>query len=441
VLAVPTGSIASHLDEVALVGNGRSHGGICLMRTSAQARLAPLQNRNFRLYAIGQLVSLAGTFMHTAGEAWLVIELGGNGTQLGLVLMFQFLPILALGPIGGAIADRCDRQRVYAITQAVGALLALLLGVLTATGVVTIWMCAVVAVLFGCNAAVDQPVRQGLVHDVAGGEHFPAAAALSMTVLNLGGFFGPAIAAVVIATLGVAACFFLNAVSFAAVLLALVCMRLETTSSPTADASADGGVAAGLRYVGQHRELLGPVLVLFIFGLVWQEEVLIPLLAKDGFDSNATLFGVFASAMAGGAVLGGIVTTSGRVPSRSSVTRAAWVFVFGAATVAASPVPAAAVPMLALTGGGAIVLVVQLNTMLQVNVAPEYRGRVMALYVVCMYGTRPLGAPLVGWLASSAGPRIAMALPPLVVGLIAIPTWKVLFRPVGEPAGALEALA
>jgi predicted MFS family arabinose efflux permease len=282
-------------------------------------------------------------------------------------------------------------------------------------------------------------VRQGLVHDIVGDERLQAAVGLSMTVMSMGGAVGPAAAALVIGTLGVGACFLLNAATFTAVLAAMLLMRtgeLQVRETPAARQPRQ--VRAGLRYVASHPDLAAPVVLLFLFGLAWQEEVLLPLLARYTFDSSASLFGVLATTVAIGAVAGGVVTTSGRPPSERVIVRSALAFAASVVGVALAPIAAVAVVLLLVTGAAAVILVVQLNSILQLRVASEYRGRVMALYVLCMYGTRPLGAPVLGWIGSTTSPRVALLVAPALVTSVGLPIWSWL-----QPRGSasLEPLA
>jgi MFS family permease len=383
------------------------------------------RHRNFRLYALSQLISLAGTFMQAVAEAWLVLKLGGSGTVLGLVVALEFLPILLFAGYGGVLADRFDRRRLYLSTQSVGAALALLLGILTVTHVVQIWMVAVIALGIGCNAAVDQPCRQGLIYDTVGPDDIGRAAGISLTLLNVSAAAGNALAAAAIRFVGVGGCFFINAASFAFVIVALLLMRKSELYRSEPVPKARGRFRSALAHVRAHRELLAPLILLLVFAIVWQEEILLPLLARITFHGSASLFAFMAASLAAGAVAGGIYVAAAGAPADRRIALSGLLFSVTALAVAVSPA-LLTICLLFLLGAFAIVLVVQLNSTLQVEVASEFRGRVMALYVVCMYGTRPLGAPIIGLLSARSTPRlgfVAVAAAMLVVGM---PAWNYL---------------
>ena len=186
-----------------------------------------LRSRNYRLYFFGQIVSVSGTWMQGVAQAWLVLQLTGSGTALGLTTGLQFLPMLLGGPWAGVLADRVDKRRLLLATQSVAALLAIVLGVLTATGVVTLWMVLVLAFAFGCVVAIDNPARQSFLLEMVGVDDVPNAVTLNSVVINAARGIGPAIGGLLIAGVGIAACFLLNGLSYIAVLVALAMMRSD----------------------------------------------------------------------------------------------------------------------------------------------------------------------------------------------------------------------
>src|SRR3954470_17557210 len=330
-----------------------------------------LSNRNYRLYFIGQLVSLAGTFMQTVAQAWLGLKLTNSGTALGIVTTLQYLPILLFGGMAGVILDRVDRRRVYMWTQTFAGLEALVLGVLTVTGLVELWMVYVLAFVLGVITAVDQPVRGTMVLDLVGTDDLSNAISLNMAMGNAGRAVGPAIAGLTIAALGVGVCFLLNAASFVAVLIALAMMRPEEMHPAELQPRRRGQFRDGLAYVGRTPELRALlVMAALVFGIAWEFDVVLPLVAKFTFDGDASTFGIISAAVGVGAIVGALAmarssSTSGRMLVATSTA-------FAVALIAAAVAPNldTEIPALALVGGSGIALVAVANTRLQLRAAP-----------------------------------------------------------------------
>jgi MFS family permease len=387
-----------------------------------------LANRNYRLYFIGQLVSLAGTFMQTVAQAWLVLKLTDSGIALGLVTTLQYLPILVFGGMAGVLLDRVDRRRVYMWTQTLAGLEALVLGVLTVTGVVELWMVYVLAFVLGVITAVDQPVRGTMVLDLVGPEDLSNAISLNMAMGNSGRAVGPAIAGLTIAALGVGVCFLLNAASFVAVLIALAMMRPEEMHPAELQPRQRGQFREGLAYVGRTPELRALlVMAALVFGIAWEFDVVLPLVAKFTFHGDAATYGVISAAVGVGAIAGALTTA--RSSSTSTRMLVATSVAFAVTLTAAAVAPNLATEMLALAlvGGSGIAFIAVANTRLQLSAAPAMRGRVMALWSTAVIGTRPLGGPLTGFVGEHAGPRWALALGAGTI-VLALPLWWLLGR-------------
>ncbi len=370
-----------------------------------------LRAHNYRRYVFGQTVSLTGTWMQRVAQAWLVLELGGSGTDVGVVTALQFVPLLVRGAWGGVVVDRVDRRRLLVGTQSAAAVLALVLGALTAAGTVRLWMVMALAVGLGMVQVLDSPARQILVMEMVGAEQISNAVTLNSVVVNTARMLGPALAGVLIATVGIAVCFVLNAGSYVAAGVAFAVMRPGELQSPPTVPRRRGQLREGLAYVWSTPGLRAPLLLMAVVGtLAYEFQVVLPLMARFVFDGGAGTYGAMSSCMGLGAVVAGLLL-AGRPRSgyRSLVGTA---FVFGFVILLAAAAPTLALELVALVGVGAasIAFLALANTTLQLSAAPEMRGRVMALWSIAFLGTTPLGGPLVGWVSEHLGPRVGLAL-------------------------------
>ncbi|GAA2244112.1 MULTISPECIES: MFS transporter [Kitasatospora] len=389
---------------------------------------AALRVPNFRLYFAGQSVSLIGTWMQAVAQSWLVLELTGSGTVLGLVVAAQFLPVLVGGPYGGLIADRADKRLLLMVTQATLASLALLLGLLTVTHTVRLWMVALLAVALGTVNAVDNPTRQAFVPEIVGPQLLRNAVSLNSVMTNTARAIGPALAGILIATVGVGVCFLANAASFLTVLLALRLIRIEKLTATRPVERGPGQLAAGLRYVRDTTGLWAPLAMMALIGtLAYEFQVVLPLLARTTLHGGARTYGFLTSAMGLGSVVGGLavaaVGEAGVVPLIGAAAG------FGTALTAAAAVPGVPAELVALVcvGIGSTVFLTTGNTTLQLVSHPRFRGRVMALWTVTFLGSTPVGGPIIGVVSERLGPRAGLALgagaclTAAALGLLALP--------------------
>ena len=309
-------------------------------------------SRNYRIYLVGQSISLCGTWMQTVAQAWLVLKITGSGTALGFVVALQFLPVLVLGPWGGVLADRMPKRRLLLITQVAFGLLALLLGILTATNVVTLWMVYAVALCFGCVTALDNPARQTFVLEMVGREHLANAVTLNTVNINMARVIGPALAGLIIAVIGIALCFLLNAVSYIAVIIALLMMNKSELRPAPPQARAKGQLRDGFRYVWSTPKLRTPLVMMAIVGtLAYEFQVILPLVAKYTFGGDAATYGIMTGAMGVGAVVGGLFTASRQRTGDGPLIQAT--LVFGALILVAAIMPSLPLMVLLLVGVGA----------------------------------------------------------------------------------------
>jgi MFS family permease len=370
-----------------------------------------LEVRNYRRYFAGQLISLSGTWMQTVAAIWVILTLTDSGVAVGLTTALQFLPMLLLGAWGGLLADRIPKRQLLMTTQALMMIPAAGLFAVTVTGVVTPWMVYLAVFAFGSLNAVDNPTRQSFVYEMVGPDRVVNAVSLNSVIVQAARIVGPAIAGVLIATVGVGPVFALNGLTFVAMILALRGMDPGRLHAAPAAAREPGAIRAGLRYVRRTPELMVPLALMGLVGtLGFNFQVVLPLLAKFSFESGAMTYAALVSAMAVGSIAGALVNGHrGRTGPRL-IAGGALAFGVSALLAAAMPSLALEIVMLAVLGAAAVTFAATINSTLQLAVTPEMRGRVMALYSVVFLGSTPIGAPLTGWLAQSYDPRIALLL-------------------------------
>lgn len=370
-----------------------------------------LEVPNYRRYFAGQLISLSGTWMQTVAAIWVVLGLTGSGVAVGFTTALQFLPMLLIGAWGGVLADRIPKRRLLITTQALMAMPALFLFAVTAAGVVTPWMVYLAVFAFGSLNAIDNPTRQSFVIEMVGPDRVVNAVSLNSVIVQAARIVGPALAGLLIATAGVVPCFALNALTFAAMIFALWSMDPSRLQAAPVVERERGAIRAGLRYVLRTPELLVPLALMALVGtLGFNFQVVLPLLAKFSFDSGAMTYASLVSAMAVGSIAGALINGHrGRTGPRLIAGGA---LAFGASALLAAAMPSLLfeIPMLAVLGAAAVTFAATINSTLQLAVAPEMRGRVMALYSVVFLGSNPIGGPLTGWLAEAYDPRVALVL-------------------------------
>jgi MFS family permease len=348
--------------------------------------------------------------MQRVAQDWLVLELTNSGTALGIVTALQFLPSLLFGLWGGLLADRYDKRKLLLATQSGLALVALILGVLDVTGIVQYWQVLVLALALGLVSAIDSPVRQSFVVEMVGPDDLTNAVGLNSTIFNSARILGPAVAGVMITAIGTGWAFVANGISSIAVLTGLALMRpAELRPSPAID-RIRGQLRAGLHYVRQRQDLLLTMVLVFVvgtFGLNFQ--ITTALLAKQVFHRSATGYGLLSTALAVGACVGAVLATRRRTrPSLLFLLLAATAF--GLLEILAGSMPGfgATALMLVLVGLAMLTFTTAANSSVQLGVEATMRGRVMALYLMCFLGGTPIGAPIVGWVANTVGPRWGM---------------------------------
>ena len=387
-----------------------------------------LKIRNYRLYFIGQSISLCGTWIQTIAQSWLVLQLTNSATALGIVTALQFLPMFLFGPYGGVLVDRFPRRRILYFTQAISGVLALILGVLVITGLVQLWMIYVLALCLGLVNSLDNPARQKFSLEMVGKEQLQNAVSLNATLVSLARAVGPAIAGVLILTLGIGPCFIVNAMSYIAVLMALLMMREKEMYLLPLVASAKGQVMEGFKYIKANPLIRDTLILIAIIGTFSYEfTVVLPVLAKFTFNGNAETFTLVTTAMGIGSMLGGFFVASRKRIAPHILVDASVLFGISMFLAALSPNLIAVLISLVVVGAISIFLISLGNVTLQLESAPEMRGRVLALWAVGFFGSTAIGGPIIGWVCEVFGARWGLAVggfAAIIAAILAFPTLK-----------------
>ncbi len=390
------------------------------VRRAGRVTFAALAVSNYRRYYAGQAISLTGTWMQMTAQAWLVLTLTRSSAALGVMIALQTLPVLLLAPYGGVVADRVDKRRLMIALQSAMGVQALALGILTITGAVQVWEIGLLALLLGLNNAFENPARQSFMLEMVGSEHLRNAVSLNSVLVNVARTLGPAVAGIMIATVGEGPCFLLNAVSFVAVVGSLLRMDRMALSPSRPSPRQPGQLREGLRYVRRTPGLGVPLLMMAAVGcLTYEFQVSLPVMASRGLHVGAGGYGFMTAAMGVGAVAGGLlVAAMGKTGVRPLVLAAC---AFGLAMSLAALAPGLPVELIALglAGGASIAFMSTGNSTLQLTANPAMRGRVMALWFVAFQGSTPIGGPVVGWVMEAMGARAGLALGALTCLVVA----------------------
>jgi len=367
-----------------------------------------LRTFNYRTWAGGAIVSNVGTWMQRTAQDWLVLTqlTDGNATAVGVVMALQFGPQVLLLPWTGFAADHFDRRRLLFATQAAMGLLALGLGLLTLLGVVQLWHVYVFAGLLGCVAAFDAPARQTFVSDLVEETDVSNAVALNSTSFHAARMIGPASAGLLIAAVGTGWVFLINALTYGAVLWSLTLLRKDELHTKGRAAIAKGSFLEGLRYVWRRPDLKAILLMLFLvgtFGLNF--PIFISTMAVIVFEEGASEYGFLSSIMAIGSVTGALLAAHRERPRIAAILLGAGIFGVGLGLAGLAPTYGLLALALLVVGISAQTFTTTSNGAVQLSTDPLMRGRVMAIYMAIAMGGTPIGAPIVGWVSDTFGPR------------------------------------
>ncbi|HKZ19016.1 MAG TPA: MFS transporter [Acidimicrobiia bacterium] len=368
-----------------------------------------LRFRNFRLFFIGQVISQSGTWMTMVAQTLLVLDMTGSGVLLGLLAAAQFGPVLFLGAWAGAVADRSDKHRLLTITQSAAMLQSLALGTVVLAGVESVPIIFVLAGIQGIITAFDNPARRSFVVEMVPRENLANAVSLNSTLMTTSRMIGPALAGVLIVTVGYGWCFLLDGASYLVVLAALRRMRPAEFFAEAPTPRSPGQIRDGLRYVASNSEQLVPLVMMAIVGtFAFNFTVTTPLLVTGPLGGSNQAYTLLVSTMSLGSVTGAIATARRRAIPFSHLIWSAVAFGIAMLALAMAPVLWVAYPIVFAVGLGSIAFMTTSTAMMQLQAEPRYRGRVLALQAMVFLGTTPIGSPLVGWMSDRFGPRTAI---------------------------------
>ena len=370
-----------------------------------------LRNPSYRTWAAGSLVSNIGTWVQRTAQDWLVLTqlTQHNATSLGVVMALQFGPHIVLLPFTGSAADRFDRRRILIVTQSAMFVLALTLGLLTLFGAVALWHVYAFALLLGCVTAFDGPASQTFVSELVGDRDLSNAVGLNSTSFNIARMVGPAIAGVLLASVGTGWAFMINALSYLAVLGALWRLRVHARHATARVAAQGQGFVDGLRYVASRPDLRAILVMLFLIGTFGLNfTIFISTMAVSVFHAGASRYGLLMSIMAIGTITGSLLAARRQQPRIEILLSSAAVFGVGCTLAALMPTYWLFGAALMLIGVSALTFANSTNSLLQLGTEPAMRGRVMAMRLAIALGGTPIGAPIVGRVADTLGPRWAL---------------------------------
>jgi MFS family permease len=423
------------------------------VRRAASGTFRSLRIRNYRLFFVGMLVSTIGTWMQTVALAWLVLRITNSPAQVGFIVAVQFVPTLIGGIHGGLIADRFDKRKVLLWTQTLFTLQAVVLSGFALAHAATLPVLYALAFVQGAITAVDNPTRQSFVAEMVPADEVPNAVGLNSAMFNTARILGPAIGGVLIDLVGTTTCFLLNALSFGAVIAALVAMTPADFFRGAPPRREKGALRAGLRYTWEEPTLrLVMIMVALVGTLAMNFQVVLPVLAKRVFHGTAGTYGLLSAVIGIGSLLGALAVASRARPTIRLLAGAAAGFGVAMLLDAIAPRLGLEVPALILTGGASVTFFATANAALQLTSRPEMRGRVLAIYLLLFLGSTPIGGPIVGWISGQWSARWGLAVGGtacLLAALVAVPAvsgrWQsgraLAARRAGldEPAAALHA--
>jgi MFS family permease len=382
---------------------------------------ASLRHRNYRLFFFGQLISLIGLWMHNAAQSWLVYEMTGSKTMLGLTMVAETLPIFLFSTWGGVLADRYPKRKILYVTQSIEAALALILAVLVFTDSVQVWHIMVLAALLGIDSGFEAPARQSFTIEMVGRKDLMNAIGLISSVFHGARIVGPAIAGLVIAAWGTGICFLVNGLSFGALIIALAAMRL--LPKPADETSSKGfsmhHALKGFRVVKRTPAVLGLICLTFTVGVFgWSYIVLLPAIAKDTFGVAADGYGVMMSASGVGSVIGALWLASSRRINNGRHLISGSMLLFSIATIIFSQTASYVVALIVLVpiGFGMTTFFSSTDALIQTSVDDDVRGRVMGVVALVWGAMMPLGSLLAGTVAEVLGSGTTVFLGAVFVG-------------------------
>ncbi|MGZ4677513.1 MAG: MFS transporter [Acidimicrobiia bacterium] len=414
------------------------------IRQAGRQTFRSLETPNYRKYLTGQVISASGSWVQQIALTWLVVKLThGNGIAVGLVTALQFTPVLLGGAWAGVLADRLDKRRVLVGTSLAAGVCAAVLGWIVLAGLTQLWMVYALAAAFGAATALDSPTRRAFVTELVPDDHAQNAVSLNSSVFTTARVVGPTVGAFLIATAGIGWCFVANSLSFVAVIVALLAMDVDAIRPSAPLPRRKGQLREGLRYVQAHATLRTTLLMTAVIGtLSFNFQVTISLMARKVFGGDAGTFGALYALMSAGAVVASLVVAHREtVHTRFVVISALGLGVAMTAAAVVTSIELFAVTLV-LIGLTSIAFLSSAGALAQSRAAPEFRGRVAALFAVAFLGSTPIGGPIVGAVSQAFGARFGLllggvtALVTGVVALRALNARRTDLHPVSSPAAA-----
>jgi MFS family permease len=366
---------------------------------------ASLKIRDYGLLWWGMVISNIGTWMQMVAQGYLVYQMTDSPFALGLVGFTRAVPIFTFSLFAGVVADRVDRRKLLIVTQTLAGVFALVLAVLTSTGVITVWMIMVIAFFSSAVAAFDNPTRQALVPDIVGKEYIANAVALQSAAFNGTGVLGPSLAGLALGFVGISACFYINAISFLAVIIALFMMS-SIPNRTQRKATMIQNLREGFGYVRGNRVVAALLIQMALVGLLGRPYTqMMPAVQRDVLHVGATGLGLLMAFSSVGALIGALAIASLSDFSHRGLMLIFTIAAFGAGLIAFSSSRSFALSLglLVIVGGGATMSMSTTNMLIQLNVPAEFRGRIMSMYTMIAMGTMPLGSMILGSVASFIG--------------------------------------
>ncbi|MFD3516609.1 MFS transporter [Streptomyces sp. NPDC058657] len=378
--------------------------------TAPTSMFSSLRNRNYRLFASGQVVSNTGTWMQRIAQDWLVLSLTGSASAVGLTIALQFLPMLLFGLYGGVLADRLPKRPLLLVTQSAMGLTGLALAALTLSGHVEVWHVYATAFVGGLVTVVDNPARQTFVAEMVGPDQIRNAVSLNSANFQSARLIGPAVAGVLITAVGSGFAFLLNGLSFLAPIAGLLMMRTSELHKVERSPRGKGQLREGLRYVAGRPDLFWPiVLVGFIGTFGFNFPIWLSAFVDDVFHGDAGTYGLLNTLMAAGSLAGALLAARRGSSRLRLLVGAALLFGVLELVTAFAPEFWMFAVMMVPIGMFGLTVNVTANSSVQMATDPAMRGRVMALFMMVFTGGTPLGAPLLGWITDTYGARIGFA--------------------------------
>ena len=379
--------------------------GAAVVSPARQSTFASLRIRDYRLLWWGMIVSNIGTWMQMVAQGYLVYQMTHSPFALGLVGFVRAVPVFTFSLFAGVVADRVDRRKLLIVTQSLAGVFALILGILTSMGVITVWMIMILAFMSASVAAFDNPTRQALVPDIVGKEYIANAVALQSAAFNGTGILGPSLAGLLLGFIGIAACFYINAISFLAVIIALFLMSSVPNRTMRKQTMLEN-LREGFAYVRGNRTVAALLILIGLVGLLGRPYTqLMPAVQRDVLHVGATGLGVLLAFSSIGALIGALAIASLSNFTHRGLLLTISIGAFGAALIgfATSRSFPLSLGLLVIVGGTATMSMSTTNMMIQLNVPAEFRGRIMSMYTMIAMGMMPLGSMILGTIANFIG--------------------------------------